>query len=62
MSTSKSGEIGDVKLADRTLGSSSAVSILELEKLDSQREHPNVSDDSLELRIDEDISEFQIEH
>ena len=59
-STSKSGEIGDVKLADRNLGSSSTVWVPELEKLDTQGDRMDVSDDSLELVIDEDISEVEI--
>ena len=58
-STSKSGEIGDVKLADRNLGSSSTVWVPELEKLDTQGDRMDVSDDSLELVIDEDISCLQ---
>ena len=58
--TSKGGELKGVR-PYRSL-SGSTVSIPDLEKLDSQRIHLNVSDDSLSLGIDEDISEFEIEH
>ena len=58
--TSKSGEIVSVSL-DKSQSSGRRVSIPDLEKLDSQRAHPNVSDDSITLGIDEEMSEFDRE-
>ena len=61
--TSKSGEIEGVKSVRSS--SSSTISVPDLEKLDSQRVHmnvSNVSDDSICLGIDEELSEFEIEH
>ena len=61
--TSKSGEFQDVGSGRNS--SNSSASIPDLVKLDSQRTHPNVSnvsDDSISLGIDEELSEFEIEH
>jgi hypothetical protein len=58
--TSKSGKLVNF-LLNKSQSSSKRVSIPDLEKLDSQRSHPNVSDDSITLGIDEEMSEFDRE-
>jgi hypothetical protein len=58
--TSKGGELKGVRSYRSSSGS--PISIPDLEKLDSQRQHLNISDDSISLGIDEDISEFEVPH